>query len=158
MMIRRRRRLTSPVLRREREAAVKPLRRECRAISALPDDLWAFFLFSPRGLRVRLSARHSLRPLLSRGTLITHHPDAIRAAGTRKCARHCERSEAIHASALGAMDCFVASAFALRASADKPLLAMTTELLFDISNQKPAPTRQAGKQPATHLRTRRSLS
>ena len=42
VMIRRRRRLTSPVLRREREAAVKPLRRECRAISALPDDLWAF--------------------------------------------------------------------------------------------------------------------
>ena len=27
----------------ERGAAVKPLRRECRAISALPDDLWAFF-------------------------------------------------------------------------------------------------------------------
>ena len=26
----------------ERGAAVKPLRRECRAISALPDDLWAF--------------------------------------------------------------------------------------------------------------------
>jgi hypothetical protein len=31
-----------PGLRGERGAAVKPLRRECRAISALPDDLWAF--------------------------------------------------------------------------------------------------------------------
>jgi hypothetical protein len=38
----RRQRLTSPVLWGERGAAVKPLRRECRAISALPDDLWAF--------------------------------------------------------------------------------------------------------------------
>ena len=36
------RRLTSPALRREREVSRKPLRRECRAISALPDDLWAF--------------------------------------------------------------------------------------------------------------------
>jgi len=34
------------------------------------------------------------------------------------------------------MDCFVASAFALRASADESLLAMTTLLLFDRSNQK----------------------
>jgi hypothetical protein len=37
--------------------------------SALPDDLWAFFLFSPRGLRVRLSARHSLRPLFRGATV-----------------------------------------------------------------------------------------
>ena len=41
-MIGQRRRLTSPILRGEHGAAVKPLRRECRAISALPDDLWAF--------------------------------------------------------------------------------------------------------------------
>jgi hypothetical protein len=34
--------LESPVPQGERGAAVKPLRRECRAISALPDDLWAF--------------------------------------------------------------------------------------------------------------------
>jgi hypothetical protein len=40
----RRWRLTSPVLQGELGAAVKPLRRECRIVSALPDDLWAFFL------------------------------------------------------------------------------------------------------------------
>ena len=34
--------------------------------------------------------------------------------------RHCERSEAIHGAASGAMDCFVAS-----------LLAMTTQWLFE---------------------------
>src|ERR1700761_740896 len=38
----RRRRLESPVLRGERAISRKPLRRECCAISALPDDLWAF--------------------------------------------------------------------------------------------------------------------
>jgi hypothetical protein len=38
----RRQRLTSPVLWGERGAAVKPLRRECRAISACLTYLWAF--------------------------------------------------------------------------------------------------------------------
>ena len=48
-----RRRLTSPVLRREREVSRKPLRRECRMFRPTCTDLWASFLFSPRALRVR---------------------------------------------------------------------------------------------------------
>ena len=47
------RRLTSPVLRREREVSRKPLRRECRMFRPACTDLWAPFLFSPQGLRVR---------------------------------------------------------------------------------------------------------
>ena len=43
------RRLTSPVLRREREVSRKPLRRECRSVSALPDYLCALLLFSTQG-------------------------------------------------------------------------------------------------------------
>jgi hypothetical protein len=82
-----RRRLTSPVLRGERGAAVKPLRRECRAISALPDDLWAFFLFSPRGLRVRSSARHSLRPHFSEG----HDLQQLGQKSCRENAESCRR-------------------------------------------------------------------
>ncbi len=48
-----RRRLTSPTHRGERGAAVKPLRRECRMFRPTCTDLWAPFLFSPQGLRVR---------------------------------------------------------------------------------------------------------
>jgi hypothetical protein len=48
-----RRRLASPVLRGERAISRKPLRRECRTIRLTCTDLWASFLFSPRGLRVR---------------------------------------------------------------------------------------------------------
>ena len=35
--------LTSPALRREREVSRKPLRRECRSVSAYLYDLWAPF-------------------------------------------------------------------------------------------------------------------
>jgi hypothetical protein len=52
-VIGRRWRLTSPVLQGERGAAVKPLRRECRMFRPTCTDLWAPFLFSPQGLRVR---------------------------------------------------------------------------------------------------------
>jgi hypothetical protein len=47
--------LTSPVHQEERGAAVKPLRRECRMFRPACTDLWAPFLFSPQGLRVRLA-------------------------------------------------------------------------------------------------------
>jgi hypothetical protein len=61
-IIDRRRRLTSPVLRGEHGAAVKPLRRECRAISACLSILCAFRFLAhkPAGAAC---ARHSLRPL-----------------------------------------------------------------------------------------------
>ena len=56
------RRLESPVLRGERAISRKPLRRECRMIRPCLTNLWAPFLFSPRGLSGAASARHSLRP------------------------------------------------------------------------------------------------
>src|ERR1700744_1224123 len=67
-MINGRRRLTSPVLRRESEVSRKPLRRECRIVSALPDDLCAFLFFEHARLAGAASARHSLHPLISGGT------------------------------------------------------------------------------------------
>ncbi len=49
----RRRRLESPVLRREREVSRKPLRRECRIVSADLTILCAFLSFQHTSLRVR---------------------------------------------------------------------------------------------------------
>jgi hypothetical protein len=51
--LRRRWWLKSPAHQEERGAAVQPLRRECRMFRPTCTDLWAPFLFSPRGLRVR---------------------------------------------------------------------------------------------------------
>ena len=80
-----RRRLTSPALRREREAAVKPLRRECRAISALPDDLWAFFLSAHEDCGCGRAPGTPCALSLERDTEL-QDPDAICAAGMRRCA------------------------------------------------------------------------
>jgi hypothetical protein len=64
-----------------------------------------------------VGARLSLRPLLERGTTKMQNPGKTCYGNENPCSpRHCERSEAIHLSALGAMDCLVAIA----------LLAMTT--------------------------------
>jgi hypothetical protein len=69
------RRLTSPVLRREREVSRKPLRRECRVISAyLCWPACVFFVLHARQW-VRPCTRHSLRPLVSEG----HHRCKTRA-------------------------------------------------------------------------------
>src|ERR1700758_1245347 len=80
-MIHPRRRLTSPVLRGERGAAVKPLRRECRSDFGVP-VLACVRLF-------RLHARQWVRRapgipcalFLLRDMRMMHHPDAICAAG-----------------------------------------------------------------------------
>jgi len=65
------------------EQPFQPLRRECRDVAATCSD-YARMLFSilHTRLRVRLSARHSLRPLFSGGTRMTHHPDA---SAPREC-------------------------------------------------------------------------
>ena len=102
-----RRRLTSPVLRGERGAAVTPLRRECRVISAYLCWPACVFCFA----RVAVGAactRHSLRPLF-RGS------DGFDAKLGREIApRECERSSLRGAqrrsnpcfSVRSAMDCF----------------------------------------------------
>src|SRR5581483_9586146 len=93
-----RRRLTSPVLRGERGAAVTPLRRECRVISAYLCWPACVFCFA----RVAVGAactRHSLRPLFSEGHRIAKLGRRSRRGNAS--ARHCEErsDEAIHASA-----------------------------------------------------------
>jgi hypothetical protein len=78
------RRLKSPVLRGERAISRKPLRREGRIASALPDDLVGTFPFQPTSLSGAASIRLSLRPpAFSEGQRfrITR---AIRAAGLRR--------------------------------------------------------------------------
>ena len=84
-MINERRRLTSPVLRGDRGAAVQPLRRECRMFRPYLTTC-GHFPFSPQGLRVRLSTRHSLRPQ-SRGSERNARPG--RESAARECGSVC---------------------------------------------------------------------
>src|SRR5690242_12280629 len=79
-----RRRLTSPVLRGERGAAVKPLRRECRSCRLTCTDLWALS-FQPTRPAGAVSARHSLRPLLLEGHRIAKPGANSRRGKERSC-------------------------------------------------------------------------
>src|ERR1700751_223846 len=78
----------------ERGAAVKPLRRECRAISALPDDLWAFFLLAHEDCGCGRAPEHSLRPPASGGTRSRTSSGRIPAARTRNHVVCCRYSRA----------------------------------------------------------------
>ena len=78
-----RRRLTSPVLRGERGAAVKPLRRECRSDFGVPVLACVRLFCCARKAVGAACTRHSLRPLFSRGTPICKGSGGIHAARTR---------------------------------------------------------------------------
>src|SRR5262249_42644360 len=109
-MIDQRRRLTSPVLRREREVSRKPLRRECRNVRRpVVTTLVGLLPFSAPRLRVR---KHPAFPAPSvfRGTKMMHSSGAL--CRENADARHCEErsDEAIHAAACGKMDCFASLA------------------------------------------------
>ncbi len=80
-----RRWLTSPRHLGEYGAAVKPLRRECRNVSALPDYLVCVSTLFAHKAAGAASARHSLHPLYSGGTRIAYRSDANRAAGSKIC-------------------------------------------------------------------------
>jgi hypothetical protein len=75
-----------------------------------------FFNFTHEAMGAA-GTRHSLRPLY-RGTRLLHTTRTHIAPRERGIMRHCERSEAIHLSLRGAMDCFAS-------------LAMTIEQLFE---------------------------
>jgi hypothetical protein len=86
-----RRRLTSPVLRGDHGAAVKPLRRECRVISAyLCWPARVFFL-----LRVRQWVRRApgipCALVFREGATLKHHSGENRAAGMRRRVRNLPR-------------------------------------------------------------------
>jgi hypothetical protein len=85
--------LKSPAHQEEHGAAVKPLRRECRVISAyLCWPACVFFVLHARQW-VRSCTRHSLRPP-SGGTRLSQNPDANRAAGMQRHVLYCRPGQA----------------------------------------------------------------
>src|ERR1700748_1681037 len=81
-MIRSRRRLTSPVLRREHEVSRKPLRRECRSDFGVPvlACVRLFVLHARQWVRRAPGIPCAL--FLSRDVRMMHHPDA---SALREC-------------------------------------------------------------------------
>jgi hypothetical protein len=122
-----RRRLESPVLRGERGAAVKPLRRECRMFRLTCTDLWAPFLFSPRGLRVRPAPGIPCALYLRRDENEASPGRKLRRGNAEVCLKLHRHSGArpLGASPESILTMVVmdsgpaASAYALRASADR---------------------------------------
>jgi len=108
-----RRWLISPVHREEHGAAAQPSRRECRSVSATCSDYRSCTFSFVREAAGAQNTRHSLLPLVSRDDVDAELGQIM----PRECGslpfRHCERSEAIHSSACGAMDCFVAALLAM---------------------------------------------
>ena len=88
----RRRGLKSPVPRGEHGAAVKPLRRECRMSRPCLTDLWAFFLFSPRGLRVRPAPGIPCALRLLRGTRFSQSSGV---SASRECQGVCQTGSTV---------------------------------------------------------------
>src|SRR3984885_1294089 len=82
-----------PGLRGERGAAVKPLRRECRMFRPTCTDLWAPFLFSPQGLRVRPAPGIPCALCFRRATVL-QDPDAKARRGDAKSCGFVIASEA----------------------------------------------------------------
>jgi len=77
--------------RRSRKKPLKPLRRECRRDRRTCGDLLACFLFLHARLRVRLTRRHSLRPLEFRGRKFSQKLGQMmrrEGEGVRSLARH----------------------------------------------------------------------
>ena len=77
-------RLTSPVLQGEREAAVKTIAQGVPVVSATCSDLWALFLFSPQGLRVRPAPAFPAPSCFSR-TRVSQDSDASRRENAGCC-------------------------------------------------------------------------
>ena len=127
---------TKLVRRGDHGAAVTPLRRECRSDFGVPVlASRASFLFARKAVGAFVHPAFPA-PSIFGGSGILQSPGEKSRRGNA-VARHCEErsDEAIHISIgelAGAMDCFVASAFALRAPAGA-LLAMTSGCLTNES-------------------------
>src|ERR1700742_3300902 len=81
----------------------------------------------PPNIMVPRQIGETFRPLRPSWRYCIFGRPSREAASITACSRHCERSEAIHASACGPMDCFVAEPVIGPAQEGRPrwLLAMT---------------------------------
>ena len=126
------RRLTSPVLRREREVSRKPLRRECRMFRPYLTDLCALFPFQHTRLRVRPAPGIPCALCLRGSDGLMHHPDAKSRRGNAEFVIASEgrsNPESFHGPISGFLRLWIASSRSLssgRAFArTRWLLAMT---------------------------------